>query len=162
MTSADGQTSRILIVNLGPGEDLLKGIIEACTRSNVKNGFMMGAIGNFESVNAFSAAPIGVENGKIKYGYPDEPLHFGGLLGAQSLNDAMGVICHEADGKVSPHLHFSFSDADGYSYGGHLPVGGIVLHSVTVMIMVIEKVDMIRKWDDSVNIFVFAPTQLEG
>jgi predicted DNA-binding protein with PD1-like motif len=161
MTSADGQTSKILIVNLGPGEDFLKGVIEACTKNNVKNGFMMGAVGSCECVNAFSAAPIGVENGKIKYGYPEEPLHFGGLLGAQGLNNCKGVICHESDGKVSPHLHFSFSDADGYAYGGHMPVGTKVLHGVTVFIMVIDKVDMIRKWDDSVNIFVFAPTQLE-
>jgi hypothetical protein len=62
----------------------------------------------------------------------------------------MGVICHESMAGF-PRICIFLLDADGYAYGGHLPVGGIVLHSVTIMIVVIEKVDMIRKWDDSVT-----------
>ena len=162
ITSVDGLSDRVLVVKLGPGEDLLNGIIAACTENNVKNGFVLGAAGSLASAGLFTAAPTKTENGRLVYGYPDEPIHLGGLLGAQMLTAVKGVVCHEADGKVSPHLHYSFTDSDGYAYGGHMAVGNVVLHEVIVTILVIESVDMIRKWDAELNIFVFAPTRLEA
>ena len=70
------------------------------------------------------------------------------------------IICHDQAGAVSCHLHFSFTDPDGFARGGHLPEGTCVLEKATVTVGQISGIDMARKWDDSVNIFVFAPTQL--
>lgn len=155
-----GNLTRMLLAELEHGEDLLKGIERICEREQIKNGVVCGAVGELQSAAVFTAAPIGVENGRLKFGYMDEPLHFGGLLGAQTLNAVEGVICHNSQGEVSLHLHYSFTDPDGFAHGGHLPEGTRILNQAVVMIGVLEGVDMARKWDDSVNIYVFAPTQL--
>ena len=160
VSMACGTVKKILLVNLESGEDILDGMAAACAQQNVKNGFIIGAVGDLTCASVFTAAPIGTENGKLKFGYMDDPLKFGGLLGAQTLNTIEGVVCHEASGNISIHAHYSFTDPDGHAHGGHLPKGSIVLHDATIRIGVVEEIDMARKWDDSVNIFVFAPTQL--
>ena len=158
--TACGHLERVLTIELEKGDDLLKKISEACESEGIKNGFVYGAVGNLEKAAVYTAAPIGVENGRLKFGYMDEPLRFGGLLGAQTLNSVEGIICHDQAGAVSCHLHFSFTDPDGCARGGHLPEGTCVLEKATVTVGRISGIDMARKWDDSVNIFVFAPTQL--
>ena len=158
--SGCGRLKNLVLAELEGGEDLLKGLAKICEAEQIKDGFFFGAVGGLQSAAVFTAAPLGGENGRLKFGYPDEPLHFGGLLGAQTLNTVEGIICHNDSGEVSLHLHYSFTDPDGFAHGGHLPEGTIVLDKATISIGVLEGVDMARKWDDSVNIFVFSPTQL--
>jgi predicted DNA-binding protein with PD1-like motif len=158
--SGCGHLKQMLLIELESGDDLLKKIAEVCEREQIKNGFVSGAVGALQRAAVFTAAPIGVENDQLKFGYMDEPLGFGGLLGAQTLNTVEGVICHDAQDAVSLHMHYSFTDPDGFAHGGHLPEGTLVLDKATVMIGVLEGIDMARRWDDSVNIFVFAPSQL--
>lgn len=156
---ASGHVKKLLFITLEEGEDILESIISVCEEKGVKDGFVLGAVGDVKVASVYTAAPIGVENGALKYGYMEEPLKFGGLLGAQTLNSVEGIICHEFAGNVSVHLHYSFTDPDGFAHGGHMPTGTIVLSKVTIMIGVVENIEMGRKWDDSVNIFVFAPEQ---
>jgi len=160
ISMACGSVKKIYFIHLESGEDLLDGLAEVCAEKGVKNGFILGAVGDLECASVFTAAPIGTENGKLKFGYMDEPLKYGGLLGAQTLNSVEGIVCHNDAGEVSIHAHYSFTDPDGYAYGGHLPKGTKVLHDATIMLGIVEEIEMARKWDDSVNIFVFAPTQL--
>ena len=158
--TACGHLKDLLVVELDAGDDLLIKISEACEAAGIKNGFVYGAVGRLQKAAVYTAAPIGVEDGRLKFGYMDAPLWFGGLLGAQTLNSVEGIICHDSAGTVSCHMHCFFSDPDGFAHGGHLPEGTRILEKATVMIGTIEGIDMARKWDDSVNIFVFAPTQL--
>lgn len=160
ISMACGTVKKVLLIHLESGEDILGGIASACAERKVKNGFILGAVGSLKCASVFTAAPIGTENGGLKFGYMDKPLTFGGLLGAQTLDTVEGVICHENSGKISIHAHYSFTDPDGYAHGGHLPEGSMVLHDAVVIVGVVEEIDMARKWDESVNIFVFAPTQL--
>ena len=159
--TACGHLKNLFVVELNAGDDLLTKISQTCENAGIKNGFVYGAIGRLQKAAVYTAAPIGVENGQLKFGYMDEPLWFGGLLGAQTLNSIEGIICHDSAGAVSCHLHYSFTDPDGFAHGGHLPEGTCVLRRPSIMIGAIEGIDMARKWDDSVNIFVFAPTQLK-
>ncbi len=158
---AQGLPKELLLIHLQTGDDISKSIIEACKAQGVKDGYILGATGTLGTAAVFTAAPIGVKNGELHFGYMDEALKFGGLLGAQTLNSVEGVVCHQEDGELSLHMHYSFTDPDGFATGGHLPDGSIALNAVTIMVGVIDKVDMLRKWDDSVNIFVFAPTARE-
>lgn len=157
--TACGHLKDLLVVELDAGDDLLIKISEACEAAGIKNGFVYGAVGSLQKAAVYTAAPIGVEDGRLKFGYMDEPLWFGGLLGAQTLNSVEGIICHDSAGTVSCHMHCFFSDRTGRPWWS-LTRRYRILEKATVMIGTIEGIDMARKWDDSVNIFVFAPTQL--
>ena len=160
ITMAQGVPQELLLIHLEVGEDITEGILKACKEHGVQDGYVLGATGKLSVANVFTAAPIGVKDGKLLFGYMDEPIPFGGLLGAPCLNNIEGVLCRMEDtSETALHMHYSFSDPDGFARGGHLPGKNLALEDVTIMVGVISKVDMVRKWDDSVNIFVFAPQQ---
>ena len=97
--TACGHLKDLLVVELDAGDDLLIKISEACEAAGIKNGFVYGAVGRLQKAAVYTAAPIGVEDGRLKFGYMDEPLWFGGLLGAQTLNSVEGIICHDRPGQ---------------------------------------------------------------
>ena len=82
--TACGHLKDLLVVELDAGDDLLIKISEACEAAGIKNGFVYGAVGRLQKAAVYTAAPIGVEDGRLKFGYMDEPLWFGGLLCADA------------------------------------------------------------------------------
>ena len=105
--SGCGRLKNLVLAELEGGEDLLKGLAKICEAEQIKDGFFFGAVGGLQSAAVFTAAPLGGENGRLKFGYTDEPLQFGGLLGAQTLNTVEGIICHNDSGEVTLHKHYS-------------------------------------------------------
>ena len=153
MEMAQGNLKRGVAIRLEPGTDVLLGLEEACRRSGINNGVILSAIGSLNGVQFCN--PVELPDKKAGYGY-GETLH---LTGPIELTSAAGIICHDDEGNTNLHVHISLSDRHGNAHGGHLVEGTKVLLTVDVVIAEIEGMVMGRKFDDELEVPLFAPRQ---
>lgn len=153
MEMAQGNLKRVVALRLKPGTDVLLGLEEACRRAGINNGVILSAIGSLDGVKFCN--PVELPDKKAGYGY-GEILH---LTGPIELTSAAGIICHDDGGATNLHVHISLSDRYGNAHGGHLVEGTKVLLTVDVIIAEIEGLVMGRKFDEELEVPLFAPRQ---
>ena len=152
MEMAQGKLGRLIALRLKPGTDVLLGLQEACERNGINNGVILSAIGSLNGVQYCNPVELPTKAG---YGY-GEILH---LTGPIELTNASGIICHDDDGNTNLHDHISLSDRHGNAHGGHLVEGTKVLLTVDVILAEIEGLVMGRKFDEELEVPLFAPRQ---
>ena len=153
METAEGTLKRVVAIRLRPGTDVLLGLEEACRRYNISNGVILSAIGSLDGVKYCN--PVELPEKKAGYGY-GETLH---LTGPIELTSAAGIICHDDEGNTNLHVHISLSDRYGNAHGGHLVEGTKVLLTVDVVIAELAGLVMGRKFDNELEVPLFAPRQ---
>lgn len=153
MEMAQGNLGRVVALRLRPGTDVLLGLEEACKRAGINNGVILSAIGSLDGVQFCN--PVELPEKKAGYGY-GETLH---LTGPIELTSASGIICHDDAGNTNLHVHISLSDRHGNAHGGHLVEGTKVLLTVDVILAEIEGLVMGRKFDQELEVPLFAPRQ---
>ena len=149
---AQGKLGRVVALRRKPGSDVLLGLEEACKRSGINNGVILSAIGSLDSPHFCDVVELPTKAG---YGY-GEVLH---LTGPIELTNASGIICHDDEGNTNLHVHMTLTDRHGNAHGGHLVEGTKVLLTVDVIIAEIEGVVMGRKFDEELEVPLFAPRQ---
>lgn len=152
MEMAQGKLGRLIALRLKPGTDVLLGLQEACERNGINNGVILSAIGSLNGVQYCNPVELPTKAG---YGY-GEILH---LTGPIELTNASGIICHDDEGNTNLHVHISLSDRHGNAHGGHLVEGTKVLLTVDVILAEIEGLVMGRKFDEELEVPLFAPRQ---
>ena len=152
MEMAQGKLGRVIALRLKPGTDVLLGLQEACERNGINNGVILSAIGSLNGVQYCNPVELPTKAG---YGY-GEILH---LTGPIELTNASGIICHDDEGNTNLHVHISLSDRHGNALGGHLVEGTKVLLTVDVILAEIEGLVMGRKFDEELEVPLFAPRQ---
>ena len=152
MEAAQGNLSRVIAIRLKPGTDVLLGLTEACRKYGISNGVILSAIGSLDGAKYCDIVELPTKAG-CGYG---EVLHLSGLI---ELISATGIVCHNEGGDINLHVHMTMSDRYGNGYGGHLVEGTIVKMTVDAVIAEIEGVDMIRQWDEDLEVPLFAPKQ---
>ena len=152
MEMAQGKLGRVIALRLKPGTDVLLGLQEACERNGINNGVILSAIGSLNGVQYCNPVELPTKAG---YGY-GEILH---LTGPIELTNASGIICHDDEGNTNLHVHISLSDRHGNAHGGHLVEGTKVLLTVDVILAEIEGLVMGRKFDEELEVPLFAPRQ---
>ena len=152
MEMAQGKLGRVVALRLKPGTDVLLGLEEACKRSGINNGVILSAIGSLDSPHFCDVVEVPTKAG---YGY-GEVLH---LTGPIELTNASGIICHDDEGNTNLHVHMTLTDRHGNAHGGHLVEGTKVLLTVDVIIGEISGVIMGRKFDNELEVPLFAPRQ---
>ena len=155
MRSAEGGFGKVHVIRFEPGEDVLTGIQSYCEEHRVCNGVVVSGIGSLDGCTFFD--PMEIPGKPGCYGYV-EPLFRGTPIELVGLS---GIICHETDGKIVPHIHASFADKDGNEYGGHLKEGNLVLVTVEVVIAEIEGISMRREMDQLRGVPVLSPEEEE-
>ena len=153
MEMAQGKLGRVVALRLRPGTDVLLGLEEACKRAGINNGVILSAIGSLDGVQFCN--PVELPEKKAGYGY-GETLH---LTGPIELTSASGIICHDDAGNTNLHVHISLSDRHGNAHGGHLGEGTKGLLTVDVILAEIEGLVMGRKFDQELEVPLFAPRQ---
>ena len=153
MEMAQGKLGRVVALRLRPGTDVLLGLEEACKRAGINNGVILSAIGSLDGVQFCN--PVELPEKKAGYGY-GETLH---LTGPIELTSASGIICHDDAGNTNLHVHISLSDRHGNAHGGHLVEGTKALLTVDVILAEIEGLVMGRKFDQELEVPLFAPRQ---
>ena len=152
MEMAQGKLGRVIAVRLKPGTDVLLGLQEACERNGINNGVILSAIGSLQDPHFCNPVELPTKAG---YGY-GETLH---LTGPIELTNASGIICHDDQGNTNLHVHMTVTDRHGNAHGGHLVEGTKVLLTVDVIIAEIEGLVMGRKFDEELEVPLFAPRQ---
>ena len=152
MEMAQGKLGRVIAVRLKPGTDVLLGLQEACERNGINNGVILSAIGSLKDPHFCN--PVEMDN-KAGYGY-GETLH---LTGPLELTSASDIICHDDEGNTNLHVHMTVTDRHGNAHGGHLVEGTKVLLTVDVILAEIEGLVMGRKFDEELEVPLFAPRQ---
>ena len=152
METAVGGLSRVLAIRLKPGTDVLLGLEEACKANGINNGVILSAIGSLKNPHFCDVVELPTKAG---YGY-GETLH---LTGPIELTNASGIICHDDEGNTNLHVHMTVTDRHGNAHGGHLVEGTKVLLTVDVIIGEISGVIMGRKFDNELEVPLFAPRQ---
>ena len=144
MEMAEGRLGRVIALRLKPGTDVLLGLTEACKRAGINNGVILSAIGSLDGVSYCNPVELPTKAG---YGY-GEVLH---LTGPIELTDDART--------ATRHVHMSLSDRYGNADGGHLVEGTRVLLTVDVMLAEVDGLVMGRKFDNELEVPLFAPRQ---
>ena len=152
MEMAQGKLGRVIAVRLKPGTDVLLGLQEACERNGINNGVILSAIGSLQDPHFCNPVELPTKAG---YGY-GETLHFTGPI---ELTSASGIVCHDDEGNTNLHVHMTVTDRHGNAHGGHLVEGTKVLLTVDVILAEIEGLVMGRKFDEELEVPLFAPRQ---
>lgn len=127
--------SRIVLVRLNPGEDLLHGLQAAVQEAGIENGAILGGAGSLRSYHCHVVETTDLPPGNI----------FFREEGAYDILTLTGVAI---DGRV--HAHITFSD-DEKAMGGHLEEGSHVLTFAIAAIAETPGVDL-TDWDRSVKL----------
>jgi len=147
--SATGKIGSIVAMRLPPGTDVFAGIVDTCTKYMIKDGVIMSALGSWRK--ATFANPTDLPNGKVGYGESTI------LEGNYELLALSGMICHDTEGNILPHIHITISDEEGNAYGGHMQPGCEVLITTDIVIGVFTDIDMGRRFDEALGVPLFAP-----
>lgn len=147
---AQGTIKRIIAARLRPGTDVFQGIIDVCKHYELKNGIIMSALGSWKKVKFCN--PTNLPTGKIGYGEPTV------LEGNYALVGLSGMICHDTDGNILPHVHLTISDKQGNVYGGHMLSGCEVLFTTDILFGEFAGIVMGRRFDEELGVPLFAPS----
>ena len=151
--AAEGKISRVVVLRLKPGMDLLNGIQSACERYQIHNGVIISAIGSLKCVRFCDVEALPEK--KCGYGY-------GRILALDEtieLTGASGVICSDTEKNINLHVHISMSDKNGKGYGGHLVEGTIVLMTADIVVGEITGIEMRREYDSDSEVYLLSPIQ---
>jgi hypothetical protein len=150
---AQGRAGRMVAARLLPGTNLMAGIAQVCEKANLRNGIVSSGIGSLKTAKYLD--PIPKPELKAKYGY-GEPMTAQGPIELLSL---AGTVCHSDEGKVLLHVHATMCLADGKAFGGHLTEdGNEVLLTADVVLLEMEDVDFLRRFDEETGILMYSPT----
>jgi hypothetical protein len=136
-----GSLSKVVVIRLPPGKDLIEGMAEACMTHGLKSGFITSCIGSLQRASFFTVVPLPK---KIGAGYGD-PVAMEGPL---ELVAAQGTIGLDAEANLLIHMHAALGDSRGNLYGGHLIRGKCpVLITCEAMIAFLEGVRAVQRPD---------------
>ena len=152
--AAQGRIGRVIAARLLPGTDLIEGIEKVCEKYGVKYGLIGCSIGSLRKAAFMYLVPM--PETKVGAGYTP-PFE---LPGPIEFLGGMGVICESEKGEKMIHFHGVVSDRLDRVYGGHFVKGkNPILVTMDLMIIEVEGIKMLRKYDEETDLINFAPEQ---
>lgn len=151
--AVSGSMKRIITFRIKPHEDVMETMEAVCKKEGIQNGVIISAIGSLRGAQFMNPEPKPDHKAGYAYGDPIK------LEGPIELVFASGLITHDGEGKLMLHVHVTLSDVNGKGYGGHLIPGNKVLLTTEVVIGEFEGIEMLRLWDDEIDLPSFMPEQ---
>jgi hypothetical protein len=139
-----GRPSKIVIVDLGPGEDLYEAILEACRQSGLSDAVVVDGHATLDPVVIHDVTSIDypiVENVRT-------------LSGPHELTNIAGLVI---DGQVHAHVTVATSDA---THGGHLHLGTRVLYLAEIVLLGVDLDEpLTRRHEPKTERWTIRPTE---
>jgi len=127
-----GNFSRIIIVRLKPGTDLLDGLQKAVKQENIKNAVILSGVG---SLTSYRVHVVDSTTFPVKEAFPK----------AEGPQDLLNVNGYVIDGRV--HAHVIFSDQTK-AMGGHLEPGTNVYTFAIITLGILPDGANLARFDD--------------
>ena len=154
MDKAIAGISRVLVLRLCRGEDIMGSIRAACEEYDVRAACIMSMVGSVQEAVFFDPRPDSGDPSGISYG---DPIHVGYPA---ELISAHGEINILEDGTRGIHIHAAFADMEGRVSGGHLMgEGNKVLNTVNIFIGIMDDVEFGVKYDPALRAPCFCPRE---
>jgi len=129
LDQVSGESGRVVVAKLAPGEDLLRSIERIAVAEKVSSA-SVEAIGTLDEARM---AFFGKEGHEL--------IEFTGRL---ELVSCLGNVCVKEDGASMVHLHAVVSDVNGHCLGGHVLEGCKIAATAEVVIREIRGIKMER------------------
>jgi predicted DNA-binding protein with PD1-like motif len=150
---SQGFLSRVVMIRVFPGWDIIEGIEKACEELKITAGAITTCIGSLQRTAFFTVVPL--EN-KVGAGY-STPITLEGPL---ELLSAQGTIGQDEKGNRFVHLHGAVSDRGGHAHGGHFIKGETpVLITCEIVINLIDEAKWLRIHDPELGMDVVSPSR---
>ena len=147
-----GNLSKVVMVRVLPGSDIIEGIEEVCRDLQINSGAITSCIGSLQNSSFLIAVPL---DNKMGAGYSGPKR----VEGPMEFLSAQGTIGEEEDGGLFVHMHGLLSDRDGNVCGGHLIRGeNRVLITCEIMISAMEGIVMKRRYDPETEMNLLIPS----
>lgn len=127
-----GNFSKIVVVRLKYGTDLLDGLRQAVEREKIRNAVILSGIG---SLTSYHVHVVDSTTFPVKEAFPK----------AEGPQDLLNVNGYVIDGRV--HAHVTFSDEE-QAMGGHLEPGTKVLTFAIITLGIFEHGASLARFDD--------------
>lgn len=155
MDKAIAGISRVLVLRLCRGEDIMGSIRAACEEYDIRAACIMSMVGSVQEAVFYDPRPDDRDPAGISYGDPIY-VHY-----PAELISAHGEINILENGERSIHVHAAFADAQGHISGGHLMgEGNKALNTVNIFIGIMDGVEFGVKYDPVLQAPCFCPREI--
>lgn len=152
MDKAIAAISRVLVLRLCRGEDIMESIRAACREHDIRAACIMSMVGSVQEAVFYDPRPDDSDPSGISYG---DPIH---VCYPAELISAHGEINILEDGQRNIHIHAAFADSQGRVSGGHLMgEGNKALNTVNIFIGIMDEVEFGVKYDPVLQAPCFCP-----
>ena len=154
MDKAIARISRVLVLRLCRGEDIMGSIRAACEEHNIRAACIMSMVGSVQEAVFYDPRPDDSNPAGISYG---DPLY---VRYPAELISAHGEINILENRERSIHVHAAFADSEGRVSGGHLMgEGNKALNTVNIFIGIMDEVEFGVKYDPVLQAPCFCPRE---
>jgi predicted DNA-binding protein with PD1-like motif len=139
-----GRLGRVIVMRLGPDEDLLPTIVRIAEETGVKQGIVLGGAASLRQ-----ASLRNVRRYPDAFPITDEVRIFSNFDGPVELLSLSGNISRTKDGAAYIHCHAAISTGmpDAAAYGGHVLPNTTVFSTAELSLVEVEGCDILRLHD---------------
>jgi predicted DNA-binding protein with PD1-like motif len=146
---AVGQLGRVVVIRLGPGEDILPAIIEIANECGINQAIILGG-----AASLTHAQLRNVRKYPEEFPITDGVRVFSSFDGPLELLSLSGNISQDEEGKPYLHCHAAISTGqpDATAYGGHLLPNTTVFSTAELSLVEVLGCDILRRDDPQTRV----------
>lgn len=146
---AEGRVGRIVVMRLGPGEDILPAIVEIAEECQIRQAVILGGAASLTHAHLRN-----VRRYPDQFPITDEVRVFSPVDGPLELLSLSGNISQTEDGEAYIHCHAAISvgQPDADALGGHLLTGTTVYSTAELSLMEVEGCTIMRAGDPETQV----------
>ena len=157
---AVGRAGRVVVMRLGPGEDILPAITRIAEECQIKQAVVIGGAASLTHAHLRN-----VRRYPGEFPITDEARVFSPVDGPLELLALSGNISQTDDGETYIHCHAAISvgQPDATALGGHVLPNTTVYSTAELSIMEVEGCEIVRAHDPETHVpELFFPDQAKG
>lgn len=143
-----GSIKGIHLLRIPTGEDLVSSIFALCENENIQTAVLVSCVGSLKKAT-FQWSKFSSET--LRKSIRTDPII---LEGPIELLNAQGLVGIDKETqRIINHFHITLCDQEGKTYGGHITMGGNIVHStMDVVLLEVDKIYLKTIYDPSVEL----------
>jgi hypothetical protein len=143
-----GSIKNIHFLRIPTGEDLVSSIFALCEHAKINTAVLVSCVGSLKKAT-FQWSKYSPET--LRKSVRTDPFILDGPIELLSAQGLVGIDT-ETQEPIN-HFHVTLCDQEGKTYGGHITMGGNIVHStMDVVLLEIDKINLRTTYDPSVEL----------